>query len=358
MARIIYGFSGEGSGHASRTREIAGYLRDRGHVLQLVSYDRGYRNLKDEFPVLEIAGLRLAGEDNKVSIAKTIRENLKRFPAGTKKYKELKRLFDRFAPDCVITDFEPLTARLARTRGLPLVTLDNQHRLRYVDFDCPPHLERGRRLTRNVIRAMIPKPDVSLVTALAPGASRNDRTFLFPPMVRQDVRRLTPSRGAHVLVYLTSGFESLLGLLAEFHRERFLIYGYDRCDDNGSVCFRPYSKEGFLVDLASSKAIIATAGFTLISEALYLRKPYLALPMKGQFEQEINAYQLAQLGYGKEAPQLSSESIGDFLYRLPDYEAKLRMLEFDDGQAIKSKLDELLADDCRILMSYRARRGE
>lgn len=356
MAKIIYGYAGEGSGHASRTREIAGHLRERGHELQLVSYDRGYRNLKDEFPVFEIAGLRLAGEDNRVSIAKTVGENLKRLPAGRRKFKELKRLFASFSPDCVITDFEPLTALLARKLELPLVTLDNQHRLRYVEFDCPPHLERGRRLTRNLIRAMIPKPDVSLVTALAPGETRNDRTFLFPPLVRQEVRRLTPSRGAHVLVYLTSGFESLLGMLQSFHRERFLVYGYDRSEVKGALTFRPFSKEGFLVDLASAKAIVATAGFTLISEAIYLRKPYLALPMKGQFEQEINAYQLEELGYGKNSPQPSAEAIGDFLYRLPDYESSLSKVEFDDGKAIKNKLDELLADEGAVLKRYRARR--
>jgi uncharacterized protein (TIGR00661 family) len=356
MAKIIYGYSGEGSGHASRAREIGGHLKERGHDLHFASYDRGYRNLKDEFPVLEIAGLRLSGEDNQVSVAKTIQENLKRLPTGHKAYQSLKRLFREFSPDCVITDFEPLTARLARRNDLPLITLDNQHRLRYVEFDCPEELKNDRRLTRNVIRAMIPKPDVSLITALVPGVTRNDRTFVFPPMVRREVRRLSPTRGGHVLVYLTSGYESLLGVLREFTRERFLVYGYDKSDEDGPLTFRPFSKDGFLVDLASAKAIMATAGFTLISEALYLRKPYLALPMKGQFEQEINAHQLAELGYGKNAPSLSSEAVGDFLYRLPDYEERIRTYEIGDGQAIKDKLDELLANDCALAKEYHEKR--
>jgi uncharacterized protein (TIGR00661 family) len=40
---------------------------------------------------------------------------------------------------------------------------------------------------------------------------------------------------------------------------------------------------------------MATAGFTLISEALHLKKPYLALPMIGQFEQAINAVFLEEM---------------------------------------------------------------
>lgn len=356
MARIVYGYSGEGSGHASRTREIGRHLQSQGHEVRYASYDRGYRNLKDEFPVLEIAGLRLAGEDNQVSVGRTIRENLKRLPLGRKKYRELRRLFEEFAPHCVITDFEPLTANLARRHDLPLITLDNQHRLRYVSFDCPPELERDRRLTRNIIRAIVPRPDVSLVTALAPGEVRNQRTFLFPPLVRQEVRELTPTRGEHLLVYLTSGYESLLDVLRQFPRERFLVYGYDRDERCETLTFRPFSKEGFLVDLASCKGVIATAGFTLISEAFSLRKPYLALPMKGQFEQEINAHQLAQLGYGKNSPAISAEAVGDFLYRLPEYEARMQSYDPGDGQAIKRKLDALLADDCALAREFHEKR--
>src|SRR6185369_12152091 len=45
------------------------------------------------------------------------------------------------------------------------------------------------------------------------------------------------------------------------------------------------SLDGFLRDLSGAKAVIANAGFSLISEGLYLDKPYLAIPVKNQFEQ-------------------------------------------------------------------------
>ncbi len=54
--------------------------------------------------------------------------------------------------------------------------------------------------------------------------------------------------------------------------------------------------------------------------ALHLRKPMLALPMGGQFEQELNAHLLADLYYGKNGRTADRESIGDFLYRLPEYQ--------------------------------------
>jgi uncharacterized protein (TIGR00661 family) len=157
-------------------------------------------------------------------------------------------------------------------------------------------------------------------------------------------------------VYVTRAFASLLAELQRFTREQFLVYGYDREGTDGVLVFRPFSKDGFLRDLAGAKAVIATAGFTLISEALCLKKPYLALPMKGQFEQELNAFQLDRLGYGKGASELHPETIGDFLYRLPDYESRLEEYAPGDNRAIKEKLDELLADSGTLLQDFHAHR--
>lgn len=190
-----------------------------------------------------------------------------------------RELFKEFQPDCVITDFEPMTAYLAHHYDLPLITIDNQHRMRFLKYECPPGLELEGRVTKNIIRAMVPRPDVSLVTAFCPGELRNQRTFVFPPIVRREVLRRQPTDGEHILVYVTSGFDSLLLELQDFGRERFHVYGYDRDEVAGTICFKSFSKEGFLDDLASAKAVIATVGFTLISEALFLRKPYLALPV-------------------------------------------------------------------------------
>lgn len=357
MAKIVYGLSGDGSGHSSRTREMASHLVARGHEVKLVSYERGYRNLKDEFDVFETEGLLIASKDNRVAPVKTVTSNLKRLNKGHKKLRKLRQqVFKQFEPDVVITDFEPMTAYLARRRNLPLITLDNQHRMRYVKYKCPPGLKNESRLTKTIIRAIVPKPDVSLVTAFHFGPLKNDRTFLFPPIVRNEVLQLAPRDEGHVLVYVTHGFESLLEQLKLFTRETFLVYGYDKDDRDGNLQFRPFSNDGFLDDLAAAKAIVATAGFTLISEALALRKPYLALPMKGQFEQQLNAFQLEASGYGVNCPEVRREIIGDFFYRLPEFAERLNDFNCDGNRGIKAKLDELLANDCQLAREFHHRR--
>jgi uncharacterized protein (TIGR00661 family) len=344
MAKIIYGVSGEGSGHSSRAKEIAAHLVMTGHQVKIVSYDRGYKNLKNDFEVFETEGLHIASVDNKVSIVKTFTDNFKKLSHGQKKFKSLKKLFQEFQPDCVITDFEPMTAYLAAHYKLPLISIDNQHRMRYMKYPCPPKHKKDQLITEAVIRAMVPKPDVALVTSFYFGEVKNNKTFIFPPILRKEVLEQKTSSGEHILVYFTSGFESFLDILKEFPRETFKIYGYDKSEIVENFVFQPFSKQGFLKDLASAKAVIATAGFTLMTESLFLRKPYLALPMAGQFEQELNGFLLDGLKYGANCPDISKEAVASFLYHLPDYRENLKGYRAEDNKAIKAKIDELLKD--------------
>ena len=357
MAKVVYGVSGEGSGHSSRSREMLMHLHDLGHQVKVVSYDRGYANLKDDFDVFETEGLHIASLDNRVSKVKTFTDNLKRFHEGHKKLQLLRKdIFKKFQPDCVITDFEPMTAYLANHYDLPLITIDNQHRLRYMTYPCPAHLQAERKMTKTIIRAMVPRPDVSLVTTFYYGEPRNNRTFFFPPILRREVLSLKPFRGESVLVYLTSGFESFMKRLKSFTRESFIVYGAGKEGMDGHMVFKAFSKTGFLEDLASCKAVMATAGFTLMTESFYLRKPYLALPMRGQFEQEINGFLLSRLKYGINLRRPSSEAVGHFLYRIPDFVENLKSYAAQDNSAIKIRLSELLDDNGALARDYHARR--
>ena len=357
MAKIVYGVSGEGSGHSSRAREMLDHLQQLGHIVKVVSYDRGYRNLKENFDVFETEGLHIASSDNRVSKVKTFTDNLQRLPQGHKKLNALRKdIFKAFLPDCVITDFEPMCAYLAHHYDLPLITIDNQHRIRYMTYPCSARLQAERRMTLSVIRAMVPRPDVSLVTTFYYGDAKNDRTLFFPPILRREVLSLQPSSADHILVYLTGGFESFLKILKSFPREKFLVYGDDRHQQDGNVVYKPFSREGFLEDFGSCKAVMATAGFTLMTEAFYLRKPYLALPMRGQFEQELNAHWLAKLNYGINLRRIRAEAVGNFLYRGPDFQEHLNDYPTVDNSAIKDQLGELLDDGCALAWDYHRRR--
>lgn len=345
MANIVYGVAGEGAGHSSRAREMITHLQGQGHRVKVVSYDRGYKNLKEDFDVFETEGLNISSVDNKVSVTKTFVDNIRRLGDGMSKLRQLRHeVFKALSPQVVITDFEPMTAYLANHYDIPLITIDNQHRMRYMEYPCPKRLRKDARVTETVIRTMVPKPDVSLVTTFYFGEVKNERTFLFPPILREEITDRTPSEGDHIVVYLTQGFDRVLDLLPSFSRERFFVYGHDTDKEVGNVRYRKFSAEGFVDDLASCKSVIATAGFTLMTEALHFGKPYLAFPMQGQFEQELNALLIDEMGLGRRARKARGSIIGNFLYRLPEYRDKLADYPRQDNSAIKAKLDTLIAE--------------
>jgi uncharacterized protein (TIGR00661 family) len=244
-----------------------------------------------------------------------------------------------------------------------LISVDNQQRMRYIRAPIPAGMEREARMTRAVIRAMIPKPDVCLVTTFVRGQPLHDRVFQFPPMIDPEVanRRgtVTEDMQAPILVYLTSGFDSLLHALAAFPREHFRIYGCEARDNfpvSDRFEFLAPSRDGFLRDLCRCKAVIATAGFTLISEALHLGKPYLAFPMQGQYEQQLNAHQLDNAGWGRFGRAVERDLLAAFLYDLPDFKAALAGYERGDNRELLSKIDELLRDNAAMALAFRQTR--
>ena len=111
----------------------------------------------------------------------------------------------------------------------------------------------------------------------------------------------------------------------------------------GNLTFKPFSEGGFIDDLRTSRGVVAGGGFTLMSEAVYLRKPMLSLPVVGQFEQEINALYLEQLGYGMYAKALDGEVLTEFLKRVPKCEEALKGYSQEGNAKMIAALDEQLA---------------
>jgi uncharacterized protein (TIGR00661 family) len=112
----------------------------------------------------------------------------------------------------------------------------------------------------------------------------------------------------------------------------------DEIDAN--LTFRPFSEAGFIDDLRSARAVVAGGGYTLMSEAVYLHKPLLSLPVKGQFEQTLNALYLQKLGYGRHAQALDKQTLDAFLLDVPRCAEALASYAQDGNRLMLEALDE------------------
>ncbi|HXA84933.1 MAG TPA: glycosyltransferase family protein [Candidatus Dormibacteraeota bacterium] len=341
MANILYGVNGEGSGHSTRAREVISHLQQQGHKLNIVSFDRGLRNLRESFPVTEIFGLSLTYVNNRVRYKRTLASNLIKAPRAARSLKELSRLVDENKIDLVITDFEPLSCHVGHRKRLPVIAIDNQHAITNAKVSLPRGFKRDVAAVKLVTRMMTPHADAYLVLSFFPAPAKKRNTFLFPPILRQEVLSATPRPGDYVLVYVTSPARELAALLKQV-RCKFIAYGFGIEGQEDNIQFKKPSMDGFLRDLTSAKAVIANAGFSLVSEALHLGKPYLAMPVQNQFEQTFNAYHVDKLGYGAWWEDLGKEQIESFLFNLPFYSGNLRTYPRAGNSAILAKVNELI----------------
>ena len=342
MANILYGVNGEGAGHSTRAKEVLSHLAARGHTVHVASFDRGLRNLSERFEVTEIFGFRFAYVNNRLRYKRTIAKNLITVPQAARSLAQLKKLVDQWRIDLVITDFEPLTCHVGHKRGLPVISIDNQHCLTNTAVSYPRKYRRDAAAAKLVTRLMTPRADAYLVISFFRAPIRKRNTFLFPPLLRQEILNAKPTQGEHVLVYVTSPAPALARLLRSV-RCRFVAYGFGREGQEENIVFKKPSLDAFFVDLTSAKAVLANSGFSLVTEALHLGKPYLAVPVLHQFEQVFNAYWLDKAGYGAYWDELTKERVESFLYNLPHYCEKLADYPRQGNGALLTKLDALIA---------------
>lgn len=320
MARIIYGVAGEGFGHSSRSELIGQWLMDAGHDVKFVASRKSLAYLSQRFgdAVKEIFGLQLVYERGVLRPVLTVAANARAVGRGSLLTVALFREeFEPFCPDLVISDFEPFSSWWAWRHGVPCVTIDHQHVLTHCQLSEEPREWTGRSMARLTTRCYYPRVHNYIVLNFFKTPMLTANAVLAPPVVRSALESCTPSEGEHVLIYSTDSHPSmgqrLHEVLARFPKQSFKVYGFKRNEKVGHCTYRRPSKEGFLADLASAKAVVATAGFSLISECLYFNKRLLVMPVKGQYEQMLNAYYVDRLGIGQTTEALSADSLGNFL---------------------------------------------
>lgn len=330
VMRILYGVVGEGMGHATRSRVVLEELVKK-HEVHIVVSGRAKEFLDKRFAhVHRIWGLSLAYEGNAVRNWQTVLQNVKGMVTGwPENIRKYFNLIEEFRPDVVISDFESFSYLFGKAHRLPVVSLDNMQIINRCAHDesVLAHYEESFEFCRSLVKSKLPGCFHYLITTFFNPRIRKERTTLVPPLLRPEILDAKTEKGEHLLVYQTSNTNAALPEALKESGRACRIYGVNReisedlVDEN--LTYRPFDEKTFIEDLRTSRAVISGGGFTLMSEAVYLHKPVLSLPVEKQFEQTLNALYLERLGYGLHAKQLDSHVIAEFLRRVPACEERL-----------------------------------
>ncbi len=351
--KILYGVVGEGMGHAMRSRVILEHLVSQDHDVEIMASGRAVDFLAKRFDgVNRIHGLHMIYEENRVRPMKTLWSNVTTGATGLpKNIAAYFKLITDFRPQVVISDFESWTYLYGKSHRLPVLSVDNMQIINRCTL--PAQIVEGHQtefqLTKAFIKSKLPFCDEYFITTFFHPPIRKEKTHLFPPILRPEIleAKKKQRRGDHLLVYTTGeGNSSFADTLRKTGIE-CRIYGMKRDLKSelveGNMRFQPFSEDKFIDDLATSRAVIAGGGFTLMGEAVYLHKPMLAVPLARQFEQVLNARYLELEGYGRYAETLDDpKTVTAFLEAIPSCEEKLATYEQDGNKKIATAIDEWL----------------
>lgn len=347
--RILYGVTGCGLGHTMRARALAQHLRLEGHKVTIAASGRAVSILRGHgFPVLPIDGMSMHFEQGEVRRARTVLDMLKRTPHALAHNADV-ALGDAldFLPDMLVTDFDSFTAALGALFGRPVISVDHQHVLDR--FRHPREVRASVSsfgMARAFVTAKTPRCAQYVVSSFFFPEARWDKSTLVGPIVRREIEDAPVTSEDHVLVYQTSsGDPRLIPALLAVPRTRFVLYGLGRSHQTiGNVELRAFDEAAFVRDLASCRAVISNGGFTTISEALYLGKPVLSVPVRRQPEQELNAAWLTRIGAGASSPRIDAATIKRFLDRTREFEnvqdARIRSGTRDAKLALSRAISE------------------
>jgi uncharacterized protein (TIGR00661 family) len=338
---VFYCVCGEGMGHAIRTGVIVDRIKDK-YDVYLFSSDRAYEYLNSKFDnVYEIGGFNTVYINNKVNNLKTLSDALKRNPTNMKiGYENLYKKARQLRPDVIVTDFEIYATMLAKLRGIPLISLDNIHMITQTKIDYPKNHFAEMLKAKSVIKTYVVNPKVHILTSFFyPRVRPRKHAVIYPPIIREDILKLEPKQGNHIIVYQTSKESvKLVRRLKALKDEQFIIYGFNKNEVDGNLTYKEFNEDEFYDDLASSKAVICNGGFTFISEAIHLKKPIYSVPAIGNFEQTLNGFYVQKLGYGEYHESMSAKKVENFLKRLPKYQKRLSKVKKTNNDGIVREL--------------------
>jgi uncharacterized protein (TIGR00661 family) len=284
--RILYAIQGTGNGHLTRALDIVPLLQSRCERLDvLVSGPPA--DLPLPFAVrYQAQGMGfLFGKKGGINFVKTFQQfNSARF------VREIRELPVRDY-DLVISDFEPVSSWACRLRGVPCVALSHQSAVLH---PAAPRPKAEDPAGRAVLRHYAPS------TVQYGFHFQAYASGIATPVIRQQVRALSPTNDGHYTVYLPAFEEATLVAKLRYlsRRTRWEVFSKHSQvpATHGNVRVWPVSGPAFLNSLARAEGVLCGAGFETPAEALFLGKKLLAMPMKQQYEQQCNAAALAKMG--------------------------------------------------------------
>ncbi len=359
--QIVWGVCGIGHGHTFRQLPLIEHFSDKADI-EILAYGESYDFFQNKFKdqnninIERVAVPFYVGNDDGLDFnATAFHPANQNIDFHTINNMALKNVRNRIGKaDLVISDYEPMSAQYAYALNIPLVTIDQQSKYLYGEFPQPLHGQYFQD-EKERLRLFFPKAQERLACSffnVEKKSVTSEKVTICSPIFNQavlnakDVRlSLSKNNNRKSLIFYISAqqpFGQSLGqitdICANFPEIDFHFFGKGYTENTrpeNHVKFYKHGHHRFHDILARCDGIISTAGHTLLSEAMFLNIPVLALPLP-LYEQQMNAHVIDKNGFGLLSPIFNQEILTKFLKNLDAYTSNIMgdriILNKNDGK--------------------------
>ncbi|MEC7754196.1 glycosyltransferase family protein [Roseivirga sp. UBA1976] len=305
--KVLFIVQGEGRGHMTQALALEKILSNANHQVTAIAVGTSNRRSIPKFVAQNTnANLKTFKSPNfyfdknskSVNLWKTVTFNLLSTPLFLRELIRLHKFRKEFKPDLIVNFydilgglyfglFRPTTQR---------VCIAHQYLALHNSFPFAEGFKTQKWAFRlnNQLTAIGSHKIIAL--SFRPLKSDSPKLIIAPPLLRKEVFSLTPTNGDYILAYVVN--KGYAQEIIEWHKEnkKIKIHCFwdnkqlpDEWKPHKNLTFHYINDQKFLHLMAGCAGYASTAGFESICEAMYLNKPVLMVPVKGQYEQACNA---------------------------------------------------------------------
>lgn len=338
--KIVYAINADGFGHVTRSIPIIDYLLKK-HKIHIITDKKIAEFLKKKYPALSITIIPQIYFEYTADSVKTVDGFFKSF--NKHNFGNLKRTtleIKKINPDIVISDLERYSLWGGKFLEIPTIEIDNHATIFRGDVEFKRKDAADFLQAKSVSKLVYPFANYYFGLCFYRTEITKKNTEIFDPIFLDEIKKYKTKEKDYILVYNRFMDKAkMIPTLKKLKTQKFVIFGYDVNKIDGNLEFRK-AKPNLYKEMSECKAVITNGGHTLITEAIYFKKPVYSIPIKHQFEQLTNAYYLEKLGFGLTSKKIELVSLNKFLINLESYKTKLGRHKYQDKKVFLKRLDE------------------
>ena len=305
--KIMFIVQGEGRGHMTQALALEQILSKAGHQVTSIAIGTSSRRelptffkekTSAELYPFESPNFYFDKNSKSINLWKTIVFNLLRIPIYLKGLLHLNGQIKFHQPEVIINFYDILGGLyfLLFNPKVRKICIAHQYLSEHDEFPFAKGSSTQKWAYKINNRLTSFKVQKKLALSFRDLRSSDSKLCIVPPLLRSEVLQQIPEKGDYILAYVVNKGYSDEIIKWHSRNKKIRLHCFwdnkdfpDEWSPHPKLTFHHINDQKFLSYMAGCLGYASTAGFESICEAMFLGKPVLMVPVKGQYEQACNA---------------------------------------------------------------------